>query len=490
MSWLHALFLGAVLAWFSVQDVHASFVSKGAGGVGLSRSGANTARGTIKSTGSDFDSLIGRPANLSGGKSDFEALLEMPFKLSDLPPDKGTVKGVLTPANIGKALRGGVGGYVAGEAFKRLTEAACVRLVGGSMQPIPSGAWEECVPGPPPPKSDGYMYRYVSSLNPGPIVWFPTASQACADHSAKARVAFVASNPTAQVLGSAVTQCAEPTATTRIDWKIGQVTSYSDYSASLYKGAASSCAAGKYIWSDGSCHDEPQVTDVQYRPITTDQAQQKFEGAIRDNNNKNIVWDAIRDYWDKGGQIEIDQPLSVIGPAQSPASTTTTQTTQQTANGPETHTTTSTTVINYNYAGDTVTVNQTTTNVTRNQAGDVISTSTTTKTPEANDEAPTDTPLPPVPDLYVRKYPNGMEGIYDQYKDQLKNTSLVQLASQLMPQVGDGGTCPSWPLNMNLASWAAYGVHDVAPPCWIWGVAKAILILSALLLARALIFGG
>ncbi|MCY1248458.1 hypothetical protein D9M72_618930 [compost metagenome] len=95
-----------------------------------------------------------------------------------------------------------------------------------------------------------------------------------------------------------------------------------------------------------------------------------------------------------------------------------------------------------------------------------------------------------MPDLYVRKYPNGMEGIYDEYKDQLKNTSLVQLASQLMPQVGDGGTCPSWPLNMNLATWAAYGVHDVAPPCWIWGVAKAILILSALLLARALIFGG
>ncbi|MGJ7569630.1 hypothetical protein ACSFBX_03750 [Variovorax sp. RB2P76] len=106
------------------------------------------------------------------------------------------------------------------------------------------------------------------------------------------------------------------------------------------------------------------------------------------------------------------------------------------------------------------------------------------------DTPPTDTPLPPVPDLYVRKYPNGMEGIYNEYKDRLKGTPVAQLAKQLMPNIGDGGTCPSWPFNLNLETWALYGVHDVAPPCWIWAVGKAILILSALLLARALIFGG
>lgn len=59
-----------------------------------------------------------------------------------------------------------------------------------------------------------------------------------------------------------------------------------------------------------------------------------------------------------------------------------------------------------------------------------------------------------------------------------------------MPNVGDGGSCPTWPINLDLAQWASYGTYDVAPPCWIWDVAKAILILSALLLARSLIFGG
>ena len=114
----------------------------------------------------------------------------------------------------------------------------------------------------------------------------------------------------------------------------------------------------------------------------------------------------------------------------------------------------------------------------------------TPETPKEPEAPPTDTPLGEVPDLYERKYPDGMEGVWNTYKDQLKNTSLGTLASKLMPNIPDGGTCPQWPINLDMAQWAAFGTHDVAPPCYIWGIAKAILIVSALLLARALIFGG
>lgn len=194
------------------------------------------------------------------------------------------------------------------------------------------------------------------------------------------------------------------------------------------------------------------------------------------------------------GNVQVTGPAEVTGPKK----TTIAQ------SGNRTDTTVSQEKTPLSYAGPSVTAGNTvktstTTSVTTNPDGSTsTSTSTATETTEQGSEgvkqdeqepAPTDTALPPVPDLYTRKYPNGMEGIYNQYKDQLKNTSLVQLASQLMPQM-NGGSCPSWPMNFNLATWAAYGVHDVAPPCWIWGVAKAILILSALLLARALIFGG
>lgn len=450
-------------------------------GLGLGRSGPNTARGTVTPNGGTFGELLNRPANLSGGKSDFERLTEMPFKLPDIPPDKAKVKGVLTPANIAKALRGGVGGYLAGEAFSRLAKEACVRLMGGSMQLTESGAWEECVPGttqPAPSNGFEYITTWVRD-NATPKTWHPSDVIAC-------QAAFPLYNAT-QTSDSGrydYVRVVSGTCEGKRRSDGGLIGLFSVVNRQ------SACAPGKYVWSDGSCHSEPQVDDVLYRPITTAQAQSKLEDVIKNDANKNTAWDAMRDYADKGGNFDMDQPLAVEGPAQSPASTSTTQSTQQTANGPQTVTTTNTTVINYSYAGDTITFNQTTTSVTRNEAGDVISSTTTNGTPEAVDEPPVDTPLPPVPDLYVRKYPNGMEGIYDQYKDQLKNTSLVQLAKQLMPNITDGGVCPSWPLNLNFASWAPYGVHDVAPPCWIWDVAKAILILSALLLARALIFGG
>lgn len=462
-------------------SVLASQVNRNSG-LGLGRSGPNTARGTITPNGGDFGQLLDRPARLPGGGTDFDRLLDMPFKLPDIPADKAKVKGALSPANIAKALRGGIGGYVAGEAFKRLAEAACVRLAGGSMQPIPSGAWEECVPGTSDPNSgtpsDGSLY-YVewSSQRTSNKA---TKALACAAAPAMIRAAYAAAGRPDVVVGEGTLQ----------DSSCVVIQDGNSWRHDIWSTQAGACAVGQYRWSDGSCHAEPPVSDVTWRPITTDQAQQKFEDAVKLPGNASKVWDAMRDYADKGGEFEVDQPLAVEGPAQSPASTTTSQTTQQTASGPQVLTTTNTTVINYNYAGDTITYNQTTTSVTRNQQGDVVSSTTTSGTPESVEEPPTDTPLPPVPDLYVRKYPNGMEGIYDEYKDQMKNTSLVQLAAQLMPQVGDGGTCPSWPMNFNLATWAAYGVHDVAPPCWIWGVARAILILSALLLARALIFGG
>lgn len=189
--------------------------------------------------------------------------------------------------------------------------------------------------------------------------------------------------------------------------------------------------------------------------------------------------------------------VTVNGPAsvQGPSSTT--------VNNTNNTTTTNTTTNNYTYNNNTVTniSNVTSSVTTRNSDGTVTNQETTTQTPgddrdattnpeQAEEAAPTDSALPPVPNLYERKYPNGMEGIWNDYKEQLKGTDLVSLVGKLMPTVGDGGSCPTWPINLDLAQWASYGTHDVAPPCWIWDVAKAILILSALLLARALVFGG
>lgn len=471
--------LSVCMLVFCCGSVLASQINRNSG-LGLGRSGPNTARGTVTPTGGTFGELLNKPANLNGGQTEFGRLLEMPFKLPDIPPDKANVKGVLTPANIGKALRGGVGGYLAGEAFKRLAEEACVRMMGGTMQLTESGAWEECVPGTPVPQSDGKEYRLSTGFTD--TGWSTSRDATCNT--------FVGQQNGSQ---TTYTYSFKSTDETTCKYKIivratGAV--QAENAGMVFQTKFSeTCPAGWYITSSGCQQTKPEQPQ-EYAPVSTERAQQKLEDAIKAPGNASKVWDAMRDYADKGGEFDMDQPLSVEGPAQSPTSTTTTQTTQQTANGPQTLTTTNTTVINYHYSGDTITVNQTTTSVTRNEAGDVVSSTTTNGTPEASDEPPTDTPLPPVPDLYVRKYPNGIVGIWNEKSEEIKQAPLFKLAADLMPDVGSGGTCPSWPLNLDFASWAQFGTKDVAPPCVTWDWARLFVIIGALLLARALIFGG
>lgn len=112
---------------------------------------------------------------------------------------------------------------------------------------------------------------------------------------------------------------------------------------------------------------------------------------------------------------------------------------------------------------------------------------TTTDTPPV--DSASDTPLPDQPKLYTPKYPDGLIGVWTAKKAALMTSPLLNLVSGLMPSVPDGGSCPTWMLSLDVGI-ADFGVHDVAPPCWIWGFAKVVVIVSALLLARALIFGG
>lgn len=457
-----------------VSPTWAATVGKGSG-LALKRSGSTATAGVVEGSG-DFGRLLGGQATgLSDGVLDFQRLTKMPFKLKDLAEDTAEVGGKIKPKEIARALRGGLGAYVAGQAFMELAELACVRLMDGSMQVTESGAWQECVPGSGAPVlSDGKDYRAFRANGMTP--WFPTKEEACES----ARVYVDGWNAGGAPHTAEIYQTGPTTFGCRLRKKDGV-----QYVASGFETKSSSCPAGWYITPSGCQQDEP-VQDVEWRDITPQQAQDKLEDTIKAPGNERKVLDALRDYTDKGGRVEMDEP-TVTGPASSPTHTTTTTSVQQTSNGPTTITHTTNTTINYTYNNSTVTARQVSETVSRDENGVEVG----RETSEGDaDEPPVDTDLPPVPDLYTRKYPEGMVGIWRDFADRLQGSSLGSLVSTLMPAVSDGGTCPSWPLNLNIAEWAAYGTHDVAPPCWIWDVAAAILMLSALLLARALIFGG
>lgn len=92
--------------------------------------------------------------------------------------------------------------------------------------------------------------------------------------------------------------------------------------------------------------------------------------------------------------------------------------------------------------------------------------------------------------LYEPKYPQGPVEVWKQSSAGIKNSGLGSLAMALMPKIGDGGSPPSWIVDFNFAPLGDLGTHDISPPGWLWDVLKAITILTALIVARRLIFGG
>lgn len=193
------------------------------------------------------------------------------------------------------------------------------------------------------------------------------------------------------------------------------------------------------------------------------------------------------------GNVKLTGPAEISGP----------KTTSTTQSGNRTDRTVSQERTPLSYSGDSVTAGSpirtsTTTSTTTNPDGTTsTSTSTTTETTEPGDSGsetpegvPTDTALPEVPKLYDRKYPQGMEGIWNEKKAQLLNTPLASLPGRLMPVGYTSGQCPTWTIPLDMAGFHDWGVADVSPPCWLWDVARVIIILGALILARALIFGG
>ena len=267
---------------------------------------------------------------------------------------------------------------------------------------------------------------------------------------------------------------------------------------------AGNCPAGWYVSSSGCIESIP--------------ADSIDEQAIIDKIALDSGWPtsaaiATAGMWEDASLRDIVTadagPVELTGPASVPgAQTTTTEqvkvhpgTTTEVAPGysgetqPATKESVKTETHNVTYQGNNVTyntVNNTVTNITNNVTNETtIQEKTETVEDDApEDESASDTPLPDLPTLYERKYPEGMVGIWNTKSQQLKESSLSTFAASLMPTGYTSGICPSWQLDLSFAQWADMGTVLVEPPCWIWDVAKTIIVISALLLARSLIFGG
>lgn len=92
--------------------------------------------------------------------------------------------------------------------------------------------------------------------------------------------------------------------------------------------------------------------------------------------------------------------------------------------------------------------------------------------------------------MYTRRYPDGLVGVWNDKKDQLFNSAFVESVVQNFSLGSINGNYPIWTIDLNLGPLGNYGSADLSVPPWIWDVLSAIVLFSAALACRRIIFGG
>jgi hypothetical protein len=121
-----------------------------------------------------------------------------------------------------------------------------------------------------------------------------------------------------------------------------------------------------------------------------------------------------------------------------------------------------------------------------------IGTSTTPTTPTTPDSPPNVGGMPSSNGtLYTERYPDGLSGIFSSNYAAMRNSPLFGLVGSLAPSgLSSSGSCPSWSFNANIGPLMSFGSASFAPPCWLWTALRSVFLISALFMARRLIFGG
>lgn len=201
---------------------------------------------------------------------------------------------------------------------------------------------------------------------------------------------------------------------------------------------------------------------------------------------------------------DLTQWGTLTGPA-SQTDSPVTKTTSTTYPDGTTSTTATTTQNTYNYNYSPTFFDVTTTTVTTtNVDGDVTTTTTTdqqpeTETPSETEQQPeeeedeqdyqfTDSDLPEIEPFYEQQYPGGLSGVWETRKAEIDNSPFLDFLQSFVPSFS--GTCPTFGLDFNMGQWLSAGHIDFMSLCFVFDFIKIILLVSAVFLARSLVFGG
>lgn len=98
--------------------------------------------------------------------------------------------------------------------------------------------------------------------------------------------------------------------------------------------------------------------------------------------------------------------------------------------------------------------------------------------------------MPSLISFYTPSYPDGIAGVWASKKDQFNQTPLATLGARLLPDVGEGGQNPSFTFDLDFGGVMNMGTHTLEIDPNIWAIIRAIVLVSALIYAYKMIFGG
>jgi len=256
----------------------------------------------------------------------------------------------------------------------------------------------------------------------------------------------------------------------------------------------------EFIASTGVCQDPSieghlPVTDAdvdsELGPVVNGLAVEMIADLIRDTCSGSPSPNSCFQEMEDLSQRTIEGPSSVPGPS----TTKTTNYTQSDGSpGVRTETTAATHNITYNSTSFDIKTDYTTTIIDN---GVQVSQTTTqdTETPEDQPEEepesiPTysDTELPAVTPFYIPKYPDGLQGVWNNKSAEFQDSEFVEFMNSFVPDFS--GSCPTWGMSFAIGSLANFGTISFTDLCYVFAFIKSCMLLGAVFLCRALIFGG
>lgn len=193
---------------------------------------------------------------------------------------------------------------------------------------------------------------------------------------------------------------------------------------------------------------------------------------------------------------KLSGPASIAGPS-------VTKTGTYTRPDGSTGTTSSVTTTNYTFNyGDNYFDTKTTTTTTNTIDGAVTSTETVedTTTPDELTDDPAqeeedeqsytfnDSDLPAVEPFYTQKYPDGLQGVWNSAKSDFDQSAFVSFLNSFVPSFS--GSCPAFSMSFAIGGVANFGTHGFGNLCYALDFVKVCIMLGALFLCRAIVFGG